>query len=329
MINRRHLSLFAIGSTLGAPTLARAQTSWDMPTPYTDGTFHTQNIRWFIEEIAKGTGNDVKIQVHSNNSLIRLPEILRAVSSGQVAAGEIFLSQFGNEDPLFEVDAIPFLTADVGQAKALYLSSKTAVEEALRRRGIRLLYSVAWPSQAFFSKTPITSAADMRGMKFRTQSPMTSRMAELLGAIPTSVQGSEIPQAFATNIVTGMVTSSPTGVQSRAWEFSSHVVDLKAFMPKNAVIVNERAWQRLSVSAREVITAKAAAAELRGWEMSLKSEVDSFAELRRNGMTIVDPPPALQADTRGVGTKIAEEWSVRAGTAGQAVIAAFRARPSL
>jgi TRAP-type C4-dicarboxylate transport system substrate-binding protein len=217
MLNRRHMIAGIAGSAaLAAPRLARAQAAWDMPTPYTDGTFHTQNIRWFAEEIAKSTSNGLRIQVHSNNALIRGPEILRAVGSGQVAAGEILLSQFGNEDPMLEVDAIPFLTGSAEQAMALYQASKAAVEASLQKRNVRMLYAVAWPSQAFFAKTAVSSAADMRGMKFRAGSPMTSRMAELIGAVPTVVQGSEIPQAFATNIVTGMVTSAATGVQSRA-----------------------------------------------------------------------------------------------------------------
>lgn len=327
MLNRRHvLAGIASGTALSAPSIAFGQTAWDMPLPYTDGTFHTQNVRWWVDEVAKATNNQLKIQVHSNNSLIRLPEILRAVSSGQVAAGEILISQFGNEDPIFEIDSIPFLTAGAEQAFALYQASKPALEAALQRRGIRLLYSVIWPSQAFYSKTPINSGADMKGMKFRTVSPLTSRMAELLGAVPTLVQASEVSQAFATNIVTGMITSGATGVQTRAWEFASQFVNLRASMPKNAVMVNERAWQRLPDAVKTAMTAQAALAEKRGWDMALKVETDSIEELRKNGMTIVEPSAALLADVKAVGAKLTEEWIAKAGDTGKQVIETFRSR---
>jgi TRAP-type transport system periplasmic protein len=327
MINRRQmLAGIAGAAALAAPRSAGAQAAWDMPTPYTDGTFHTQNIRWFAEEIAKSTNNGLRIQIHSNNALIRGPEILRAVGSGQVAAGEILLSQFGNEDPMLEVDAIPFLTGSAEQAMALYQASKAAVEASLQKRNVRMLYAVAWPSQAFFAKTAVNSAADMRGMKFRTGSPMTSRMAELLGAVPTVVQGSEIPQAFATNIVTGMVTSAATGVQSRAWEFATYLINLRAFMPKNAIIVHERAWQRLPETVRSAIMAQATLAETRGWQLSAKAETDSIAELRKNGMTIVEPSAELLADARAVGKRLAEEWTAKSGASGKQVIDAYSAR---
>src|SRR5688572_19379615 len=147
MIDRRQMIAGMAGAAaLSMPRGAHAQTAWDMPTPYTDGTFHTENIRWFVEQVAKATNNDLRVQVHSNNALIRGPEILRAVSTGQVAAGEILLSQFGNEDSMLEVDAIPFLTASSEQAMALYQASKAAVEASLQKRGVRMLYSVAWPS---------------------------------------------------------------------------------------------------------------------------------------------------------------------------------------
>lgn len=290
MFDRRQiLAGMAGATTLAAPTVLRAQTAWDMPVPYTDGTYHTQNVRWWVEEITKATGGSMKIQVHSNNSLIRLPEILRAVSTGQVAAGEILVSQFGNEDPFYELDSIPFLAQGLDQAMKLHEASKAQLQASLQKRGIRLLYAVAWPSQAFYSKTPINSGADMRGMKFRTVSPITSRMAELLGAVPTAVQASEVPQAFATNIVTGMITSGATGVQSRAWEFSSQFVNLRASMPKNAVLVNERAWQRLPEPVKQAMLKASAEAEPRGWKLAAEVEVASIEELRKNGMTIVEP----------------------------------------
>jgi TRAP-type transport system periplasmic protein len=327
MIDRRQVIAGLAGTaSLALPTVTRAQTSWDMPTPYTDGTFHTENIRWFIDQVAKATNNDMRVQVHANNSLIRGPEILRAVSTGQVAAGEILLSQFGNEDPTLELDAIPFLTNSAEQAMALYQASKTAVEESLQKRNVRMLYSVAWPSQAFFSKTPVNSVADMRAMRFRTGSPMTSRMAELLGAVPTVVQGSEIPQAFATGIVSGMVTSAATGVQSRAWEFSTYFINMRAFMPKNAIIVNERAWQRLPEATRTAMVAQATLAERRGWELSAKAETESVEELRKNGMTVVEPSTSLATDAREIGGKLAEEWINKSGATGRQIIRTYWAR---
>src|ERR687895_2634216 len=87
---------------------AQAQTKWDMPTPYSDGEFHTRNVRTFVEDVKKATGGKLELVVHSNGSLIKHPDMLRAVSTGQVNIAEFLLGQFGNEEPVFNADNVPF-----------------------------------------------------------------------------------------------------------------------------------------------------------------------------------------------------------------------------
>jgi len=60
---------------------AQAQTKWDMPTPYSEGEFHTRNVKAFAEDVKKNTGGALDITVHSNQSLIKHPDTLRAVST--------------------------------------------------------------------------------------------------------------------------------------------------------------------------------------------------------------------------------------------------------
>ena len=91
---------------------AQSQTKWDLPTPYVDGEFHTQNIRTFADEVKKATGGQVDIVVHSGQSLIKHPDMLRAVSTGQVNIAEFLLGQFGNEDPVFAADNLPFIAVN-------------------------------------------------------------------------------------------------------------------------------------------------------------------------------------------------------------------------
>ena len=71
---------------------AQAQTKWDMPTPYSEGEFHTRNVKQFAEDVKKATGGQLDITVHSSGSLIKHPDILRAVSTGQVNVAEFLIS---------------------------------------------------------------------------------------------------------------------------------------------------------------------------------------------------------------------------------------------
>src|SRR5687768_580374 len=251
---------------------AHAQTKWDMPTPYSDGEFHTRNVKQFVEEAQKAAGGKLEIVVHSNGSLIKHPDILRAVSTGQVNIAEFLLGQFGNEDPVFAADNVPFVAAGYDNAWKFYQAQKPMLEKSLQKRGLQLLYSVAWPGQGFYTKEPLKSIDDLKGTKFRTYSPLTARLAELLGASPTVIQVPEVPQMFATGAVHAMITSSATGTSTKAWEFVKNYYNTSAMHPKNVVVANQRAYARLPKEQQQALAQAGAAAEKRGWEMSKARE---------------------------------------------------------
>src|SRR5215208_5900519 len=118
-------ALFAgVVSLVFAGTL-NAQTKWDMPTPYSDGEFHTINVKQFADDVKKATGGKLEIVVHSNGSLIKHPDMLRAVSTGQVNVAEFLLGQFGNEDPVFAADNVPFVAPRYDNAFRFYKAQRT------------------------------------------------------------------------------------------------------------------------------------------------------------------------------------------------------------
>ena len=301
----------------------QAQTKWDMPTPYSDGEFHTRNIVLFTEDVAKRTQGALEIKVHSSGSLIKHPDIMRAVSTGQVNIAEFLLGQFGNEDPVFAADNLPFVAAGYDNAWKFYVAQKPLLEKKLAARGMTLLFSVPWPGQGIYTKTPLKSVDDLKGTKFRTYSPLTARLAELLGASPTVIQVPEIPQMFATGAVQAMITSSATGTSTKAWEFVSNYYKTSAFHPKNAVVVNTRAFKRLSKDQQAAVISAANLAEPRGWAMSKQREKDGDATLAKNGMTLHEPDAAMKAAFAKVGAQMAKEWEAKAGADGQAILKAY------
>ncbi|HEX6268233.1 MAG TPA: TRAP transporter substrate-binding protein [Burkholderiales bacterium] len=305
---------------------AQAQTKWDMPTPYSDGEFHTRNVKAFAEDVQKATGGKLAIQVHSNGSLIKHPDILRAVSTGQVNIAEFLLGQFGNEDPVFAADNIPFVAAGYDAAWKFYQAQKPSLQKSLQKRGMRLLYSVAWPGQGIYTKEPLKSVDDLKGTKFRTYSPLTARLAELLGASPTVIQVPEIPQMFATGAVQAMITSSATGTSTKAWEFVKNYYKTSAFHPKNVVVVNQRGFARLPKDQQSALAKAAAAAEKRGWDMSRAREKEGDQTLAKNGMSVREPDAAMKARFQKIGQQMAQEWEKSAGADGQAILKAYRGK---
>jgi TRAP-type transport system periplasmic protein len=303
---------------------AAAQTKWDMPTAYPASNFHTENIAQFVADVDRATGGKLKITVHANASLFKANEIKRAVQGNQAQAGEILLVNFENEDALFGLDGVPFLATGYGDALKLAKASRKAVEDHLAKQGIRLLYTVAWPPQGIFTNRSLNSAADMKGLKWRAYSPATSRIAELVGAQPVTVQAAELTQALATGVVDSYMSSSSTGFDSKTYESIKNFYDTQAWLPKNAVIVNQQAFDALDKATQDAVLKAAADAEVRGWKASEEKNGWYIDQLKQKGMNIVKPSPQLSADMRKVGEVMLQDWLKKAGSDGQAVVDAYR-----
>lgn len=324
-MNKILLSLLGAVACL-SQGVAQAQTKWDMPTPYADTEFQTKNNYQFAEDVKKATNGALDIKVHSANSLIKNPEIKRAVQTGQVQIGEIFKPNLGPEDPVFELDAIPFFAASYREARALLEVSRPAISEKLLKQGLRVLYMVPWPSQAFFTKKPINSVAELKGMKMRTYNAQTARLAQLMGTVPTTVQATEIPQAFSSGIIDTMFTSAPTAVTTKAWDYTKFVYDTQAWVPKNVVFVNERAFQALPEAVRRAVLEQAAIAERRGWEWSQRDNDESPKVLVKNGMALTAISPAFSTELKKIGDQMLDDWLKKAGPDGKRIIDAYRDR---
>ncbi len=313
----------ALAITLAAGT-AQAQTKWDLAAAYPSTNFHSENLVQFANEVDKATGGKLKITVHANASLFKAPEIKRAVQGGQAQAGEILQANLQNEWQIYGADGLPFLADSYDESVKLQAAQRPLVEKKLAEQGLVYLYAVAWPPQGLYTKKPINSVADLKGIKWRAYSPATARIADLVSAQPVTVQAAELSQALATNVVESTMTSGATGVDSKLFEHLKFYYDLEAWLPKNMVVVNKKAFDALDKPTQEAVLKAAAAAEVRGLAASKRVNQETKDRLKANGMQVLAPSAQLKADMKRVGEVMLKEWLEKAGPDGKALLDAYR-----
>jgi TRAP-type C4-dicarboxylate transport system substrate-binding protein len=311
-------------AALLAAASAQAQTKWDLPAAYPASNFHSINLQDFANDVDKATAGKLKITVHPGASLFKAPEIKRAVQGGQAQMGEVLLVNFQNEWQIFGADGLPFLADSYDEAAKLWKIQRPMLEKKLGEQGMMVLYAVPWPPQGIYSKKPLASAADLKGMKWRAYSPATSRIAELVGAQPVTVQAAEVSQAFATGVTESMMSSGSTGWDSKLYEHVKYWYDTQAWLPKNAVLVNKAAFDALDAPTRAALLKAGADAEVRGWAASKAANGETLDKLKANGMQILPPSPQLRADMKKVGDTLLKEWLEKAGPEGAQLVDAFR-----
>lgn len=313
---------FAFVAAMSCASVATADT-WDMPTPYGDSTFHTQNIIQFAEDVSTMTNGDLKITVHSAGSLIPHSEIKNAIRSRQVPMGEFFLSRLSNEDLAYGIDSQPFVATSYDDAKKLWDAQKPVIVELLEEQHLMPLFSVPWPAQGLYTNGEITNVDALNGLRFRAYNAALEEFATLAGAAPVQVEASDIPQAFATGQVQAMITSPSTGVNSTAWDFVTHYSPINAWVPKNIVVVNKRQFGSLDVATQEAVMKAAAAAEIRGWEMSAAEAETKTAALAENGIIVYEPSAELSEGLQAIGAQMLTNWDAKASDAAKAIVTTY------
>jgi len=301
-----------------------AQTKWDMPMGYPVNNFHSVNGQKFADGVKQRAGGKLDIVVHAGASLFKLPEIKRAVQTGQAQIGETLMVLLANEYPIYEADGVPFLAVGFDQVHKLYLAQKPFVEKNLDAQGMKLLYVVPWPPQAIYSNRELKTVKDLEGLAWRAYSPATMRVAELVKAQPVTIQAAELSQALATGKVNAMMTSGATGVDSKVWEQVKYFYDTQAWQPKNMVIVNKASFNKLDKATQDILMEEAKKAEAAGWEASKKVTAESAEILKKNGMIVQLPSSELKQGLAEVGRIMTEEWVKKAGPEGVKLLEEFR-----
>ncbi len=313
----------ALMASAGSMTPALAADKWDMPAGYSAKNFITKSYISFAETVTKNSGGKLEIVVHPSGSLYKASEILRAVRSGQVAIGGRYMGAHSKEDPIFGIDTVPFLATNGDEAWKLYQASKPALEAALEKRGMKLLFTAVWPPQGLFVKKKVDSVADMKDVKFRAYDAGTTRLAELMGSVPTKTEATEIGQAFSTGVAESMIASGAIGVFRKMWDYVDYFYEVNAWLPKSAVVVNMAAWDKLDAETQKVVSDAAAATEKSVWA-AMEPTNDGYKKtMSDKGINVLEPSAELKAGLKTIGDTMSAEWAKASGEQGAMAIKAY------
>jgi TRAP-type transport system periplasmic protein len=175
-----------------------------------------------------------------------------------------------------------------------------------------------------YSVKEIKGPDDLKGTKMRAYNPATTRIAQMLKAQPTTIQLAELGQALATGTVENFLTSSASGVENKLFEQTKFFYPINAWLPRNATVVSQKAFDALDKPTQEAVLKAASAAETRGWAMSEQKDVEFVKELGAKGMKIANPSDALRKELMAIGETMTGDWLKTAGADGQSIVDAFR-----
>jgi TRAP-type C4-dicarboxylate transport system substrate-binding protein len=318
----------AAALALAAPLAhTHAQTKLDVSMPWGPTEFHVVNAQNFAKRVGEVTQGQVTMTVHPGGALgIKANESLRAVEDGTVAMAEYAAFQNVGDLPLLGIESLPFLVDDYEQLKTMHSFARPAWEAALAKRGQKVVYVVPWPSQNFFTKKPIKTMDDLKGVRMRTYDRNTAEMVSKLGMVPQQMNNPDIVPALASGRLDAVMTSGTTAAAQKYWEFLKHTYNTNHLWASNLMVINGATWNKLSPENRAAIEKLAREMEPEFWKVSEGEHTKRMAQLKENGMTVEPASKELLERMRAVTRPMWDEFGKAAGPEGAKILADYRAK---
>lgn len=303
MITRRQFSTITlsivVSMVLGPLARAASSTHIDLSTVLPDGNFHTHNAQMYSEEVAKATGGEVQIQVHSGGSLgFKGPDHLQAVADGLVGMADIHISQQAGNEPVLAAETISFLVNDIDELKTLHRHLRPLLDEAAAKHNQKILYIVPWPAQYIFSKIKADSLEGLKNSKVRVSDRNVQDMCTAIGISPVLIPWVETIPALASGTISGVTTSTASAVDGHLWEFVKYIYPTNHTWMSQMININLDTWNKLSPAQQKTMAHVAQRLQPVFWERAAQADVDGLAKLKSMGMEILPISPTMRQEMR-------------------------------
>jgi TRAP-type C4-dicarboxylate transport system substrate-binding protein len=326
MPTRRHLLplLLSCGAGILASRAARAETAWRMATEYPATAMPGEGVRHFAEAATRLSAGALVVRPGFDApDGLRSAAMPRAVAEGRLEAADAFTGALAGEAPIFELSALPFLTASTADTARLLRIARPAYEAALAARGLSLLYATPWPATGLWSRAPVTGPEALRGLRVRTYDAAGTQVLRAAGAAPERISFADALPRLRTGGLDAVLSSGDGGAGARLWEVLPHFTAIGYASPLSLAFCGTAALAALPEAARRAVEQAARETEARQFEAVATRQVENEARMRANGVTIADAPALREALARAAAPVLAD-WAARAGAEGEAILAAFR-----
>ena len=299
MTTRRTLlaAAAALAFSFGA---AQAQTILKSADTHPDGYPTVEAVKYMGTLLAERTGGRLGIEVFHSRQLGEEKDTIEQTRFGVLDLNRINLAPLNNLAPETQIPALPFVFRSVAHMRTV-MDGEIGEEilKALEPHGlIGLAYYDSGARSFYNSRKPITTPADMAGMKIRVQqSDLFIAVMNALGANATPMPFGEVFSALQTGVIDGAENNWPSYESTRHFEAAKYYSQTEHSMSPEVLVMSKISWDKLTPEDQAAVkqAAKDSVARMRElWEANEKS---SEAIVRAGGAEInaVDKAPFIAA----------------------------------
>jgi TRAP-type transport system periplasmic protein len=304
-----------------------ATATWDLVTEYPATSMPGEGVAHFAAAAARLSAGALAVRPGFDApGGLRSADMLRAVAEGRVAAADAFTGALAGEAAVFQLSALPFLTASPADTERLLRAARPAYASALTSRGLSLLYATPWPATGLWSRRPLPGPEALQGLRVRTYDAAGTAVLRAAGAAPARISFADAVPRLRAGELDAALSSGDGGAGARLWEVLPHFTALDYASPLSLAFCGMAALDALPGPAREAVARAARETEARQFAAIGTRLAENEARMRANGVEVASAPAELRAVLARAAEPVVAEWAARAGAEGEAILAAYRTR---
>lgn len=256
----------------------------------------------FQDELAKRVGDKIELEYFPNGQLGKEADVVTQVRAGSIDMIMTGGSIWATVVPEFGMLDLGFLFESYDHcARALDAGVGPAYDKLLRDRvGVTILgWGFQVGARSVYTKTPVASIADLKGMKLRVlPTKAFIDTFNIIGATPTPIPINEVYTAAQTGVVDGM-EHDPGTVLAYKWdEVARYCLLTRHVYTPMLAYIGRRGLAKIPEDLKPAFleAASVATAACRAEVPSVEAE--AVAQLKAKGIAFTEAPPAELATLR-------------------------------
>lgn len=256
-----------------------------------------QAVRYMGEQLAKATGGKDSVKVFSNGSLGTEKDTIEQVKIGALDMVRVSSAVFHGIVPESKIPSLPFLFRDVEHfRKTMYGPEGDRILAAFERAGYIGLCFYESGARSFYAKKPITSVADMKGLKVRVpESDLWVATIAALGGSPVPMPIAEVYTGIRTGLLDAAENNAPSYQEAKHYESAPVFSETQHVMLPEVLVFSKKNWDTLAPAQQQAL--RKAARESIPYYQQLWEEREKSARavLAKAGVRIVAPTEIKRA----------------------------------
>jgi TRAP-type C4-dicarboxylate transport system substrate-binding protein len=244
---------------------------------------------------------------------------------GQLQGGVLTSSELAQVYPDAAVYSLPFLYDDWAQVDRSRPVVDPMLAKGFQAKGLTMLAASDVGFAYVLSTKPLKSAKDMAGAKLwiPQNDEIAERTFKMGGTSPILLPLGDVFTSLQTGMV-DTVANTPSGAVALQWHGKlKHMIDLPLSFVVGFVVMDLKAWQKISPADQAIVSAAFRDAGARVDANIKRDDAAALAAMKKQGLQVAKMDPGETARWKQIGAKVAQEMQ-NEGKISASIVAAIR-----